>query len=443
MAALVLSILPSLAQTTDPSKLENLQKEIDQTLERRRALEKEAVATREEAEKVQKELVSTAARVQARETDVTFSEERLEGLEAADAVLRARLLSRRGKLAQLLAALARLDRNPPPALAVKPDDALGAIRSALLLAASVPELRGEAERLKVRLDDLTRLRERITAEHAALGLAKASLEREKASLESMLAEKRKREQLLASQADSEQAKAQRLSAQAKDLADLIARLEAQAAERLPVSRPEQKPQEESTSVTATLPRPSAMAGSEGAEPESQQGTSQTEQQMAALIPPRSLPSSGSGRLFSRATGLIPLPVRGALTRSFGADDGLGGTQQGISITTRENAAVTAPFDGKVLFAGPFRRYGQLLIISVGEGYHVLLAGMARIDAVAGQNILAGEPVGIMGSTAAANAETGQGGRQSGKPLLYMELRKNGAAIDPRPWLVVSDRKARS
>jgi septal ring factor EnvC (AmiA/AmiB activator) len=133
-------------------------------------------------------------------------------------------------------------------------------------------------------------------------------------------------------------------------------------------------------------------------------------------------------------------VTGNVSRSFGEQDGLGGKQQGISIATRKNAAVVAPFDGRVLFAGPFRRYGQLLIISVGEGYHVLLAGMTRIDALVGQDILAGEPVGSMGT--AATAGPGLPG-QGGKPLLYMELRKDGAAIDPRPWLVLSDRKARS
>lgn len=421
---------PLRAEIADPSKLKSLQQEIDQTLERRKELEKEAEAARAEAEKVQKDLVATAARVQARESDVSSSEERLEGLEAAQAVLQARLLDKRGMLAKLLAALARLDRNPPPALAVKPDDALGAIRSALVLAHSVPELRHEAERLKARLEDLTRLRERITAEHQTLGLAKLSLEREKAALEAMLAEKRKQEQQLVSQAGSEQAKAQRLSAEAKDLTDLIARLEAQASARLPQVRPEPKPgPAPGETVTAVLPRPAPEEPQQAEEPENLQ---------QAALPDRDLSSLGSNRLFSQARGLIPLPASGAIQRGFGSRDSQGGTQQGISIVTRENAAVIAPFDGKVMFAGPFRRYGQLLIIAVGEGYHVLLAGMTRIDANVGQAILAGEPVGSMGK-AAANADSGRGGR----PLLYMELRKDGAAIDPRPWLVVSDRKARS
>jgi len=425
-----LSVSSAYAEVADPSKLESLQKEIDQTLERRKELEKEAKAARADAEKVQKDLIATAARVQAREGDVSRSEERLEGLEAAEAVLRARLLEKRGTLAKLLSALARLDRNPPPALAVKPDDALGAIRSALLLASSVPELRAEADLMRARLDDLARLRERITAEHETLGLAKLSLDREKAALEILLAEKRKQEQFLVSQADSEQAKAQRLSAEARDLTDLIARLEAQAAARMPQLRPDPKPDPKPTApgetVTAVLPRPSGEPPRDTEPPPTRH----------AALPDPGLSSLGTNRLFSQARGLIPLPATGTIQHGFGTSDGQGGTQQGINIVTRHNAAVIAPFDGKVMFAGPFRRYGQLLIIAVGEGYHVLLAGMTRIDANVGQNILAGEPVGNMGASSADP-------KQGGNPLLYMELRKDGAAVDPRPWLVMSDRKARS
>jgi septal ring factor EnvC (AmiA/AmiB activator) len=86
------------------------------------------------------------------------------------------------------------------------------------------------------------------------------------------------------------------------------------------------------------------------------------------------------------------------------------------------------FDGRVAFAGPYRGYGQLLIIDHGEGYHTLLAGFSRIDVVLGQWLLAGEVVGAMGRTT------------DGGPNLYVELRYNGDAINPLPWLAASERK---
>ena len=102
-----------------------------------------------------------------------------------------------------------------------------------------------------------------------------------------------------------------------------------------------------------------------------------------------------------------------------ADEG-GVRSKGITITSRPGAAVVAPYDGVVAFAGPFRGYGQLLIIEHSEGYHTLLAGLGRIDAAVGQHILAGEPVGVM--------------ENDGAPSLYVELRRDGQPINPLPWL---------
>ena len=72
--------------------------------------------------------------------------------------------------------------------------------------------------------------------------------------------------------------------------------------------------------------------------------------------------------------------------------------------------------------GPFRGYGLLLIIEHGGGYHSLLTGFSRIEAVPGQRVVAGEPLGVMGT---ADPE---------RPQLYMELRHNGQPVNPLPSL---------
>lgn len=424
LAALAPTI-PARAESADPSKLESLKHELDTSVERKKALEAQSQAAAKDAELVRSQLIVTAASVQAREAEVSASEARLAELKQAETELLARLEQRRAKMADLLVALTRLDRNPPPALAVKPDDALGAIRGAILLGDAVPELRAQADELRARLQELQRLRESILAERTTLAQAKTSLERDRANLEKLLANKVARQQRLAQAAETEEARATRLSREATDLTDLIGRLESEAAARLPATRPVRRPP-----PPAAVPTQTAQAPARGTE-------------MAMLTPPGSLPALPSSRLFSQAKGLIRLPATGMLVRGFGAPNGAGGVTQGMTIATRPGAQVIAPFDGKIVFAGPFRRYGQLLIISVGEGYHVLLAGMAKINGAVGQGILAGEPVGTMDSpsadeSAASDRNTGTGGR----PSLYIEFRKDSDPIDPRPWLMMSDKKAR-
>ncbi len=103
----------------------------------------------------------------------------------------------------------------------------------------------------------------------------------------------------------------------------------------------------------------------------------------------------------------------------------------VSLMTRPGTPVLAPADGWVVYAGPFRTYGQVLILNAGDGYHIVLAGMERIDAAVGQFVLAGEPVATMGATRLASIENVD--HTSAQPILYVEFRKDGTAIDSAPW----------
>ena len=103
------------------------------------------------------------------------------------------------------------------------------------------------------------------------------------------------------------------------------------------------------------------------------------------------------------------------------------------ISTRVEAIVAAPGDGWVSFAGPYRSYGQLLIINAGQGYYIILAGMDKINVNVGQFILAGEPVAVMGDGSVKTAAAIAIGAV--QPILYVEFRKDGVAIDPGPWWV--------
>jgi murein hydrolase activator len=134
--------------------------------------------------------------------------------------------------------------------------------------------------------------------------------------------------------------------------------------------------------------------------------------------------------FAAAKGLLHLPVNGVKIREFGSSDGAGGVEKGISLATRAGAQVTTPCDGWVVYSGPFRSYGQLLILNAGGGYHVLIAGMERISVSIGQFVLTGEPVATMGRTSQVASILATNASQ---PVLYIEFRKDGTPIDPGPW----------
>ena len=134
--------------------------------------------------------------------------------------------------------------------------------------------------------------------------------------------------------------------------------------------------------------------------------------------------------------MLSMPAVGTVIKYFGATSDFGGVEKGLSLATRPRAIVSAPSDGYIAFSGPWRTYGQLLIVNAGGGYYVVLAGMERIDVAVGQFVLAGEPVGVMGDgngkTAAAVAIGAM------QPVLYVEFRKDGAAVDPGPWWAKPD-----
>ena len=149
---------------------------------------------------------------------------------------------------------------------------------------------------------------------------------------------------------------------------------------------------------------------------------------------RDAPRLAPAVAFASAKGALPLPVNGVKVKDYGAADKFGGSEKGLSIATRSSAQVTAPCDGWVVYAGPFRSYGQLLILNAGGGYHVLLAGMERISVDLGQFVLTGEPVAVMGGgTQAAAIALG-----SSQPILYVEFRKDGTPVDPGPWWAATD-----
>ncbi len=346
-------------------------------------------------------LIATAARVREVEVRLTATEGRVAPLEQQEKDLRRSLDERRDVIAEILAALQRLGRRPPPALLVTPEDAAKTVRSAIVLGAVVPEMRMQADRLAADLAGLQKVRTDIAAERATLSADLKALSEEQKRM-ALLVEHRQLQQAESEKALEQQRQlAGSLARQVDDLRDLVSRLEAGLDSAAKAAR------------TAALPA-------------DQKGLSKPA--LAALNDPGRLSPAIA---FSSARGALRLPVNGVKIRDFGAADGLGGSERGISVATRPAAQVTTPCDGWVVYAGPFRSYGQLLILNAGGGYHVVLAGMERISVDIGQFVLTGEPVAVMGNGATQVAAVSPVGNS--QPVLYVEFRKDGAPVDPGPW----------
>lgn len=387
------------------AELEALAREIELGAERQAQLRVEIDALEKDRVRLAEKVLETAGRVRRLEGDIGRSEGRITAIEERAGRIRASLAARKAVLGEVLATLQRMGRKPPPAVAVRPEDALAAVRSAILLGAVLPELRGEAERLAADLGELVRLRQQAAAERDAFRADVVALTEERRRLELLQEERKTARADQQAKLDDERRRAGELATRATSLKDLIGRLE--------------------TEVDSA--RRAAEAARRAEEAARQRQTLDPRQRLAALADPGRLQPAVE---FASRRGELARPVAGTPARGFGEGDGFGGTNKGIMINTRPGAQVTSPADGWVVYAGPFRSYGQLLIINAGGGYHLVLAGMDRIDAELGQFVLAGEPVGVMGARRSASLEADGADSQS---VLYVEFRKDGVSIDPGPW----------
>lgn len=394
-----------LAQNDKAVKIDAL-KQRDQDLKAARdahskSIETEAAIKREieqigaDRRKLNQDLIDTAGRIRGVEAQVAATETRLESLDGNELGIRKSLEGRRAVIGEVLAALQRIGHRPPPALIASPEDALQSVRTAMLLGAVLPEMRHEVEALANDLTNLLDVRKKIAGERDRLKTEVASLGDERTRMTALVGERQKQQAEREKALNAERARASQLAHQVDNLKDLIAKLE-QGLD------------------------PATRAAREA-------GRGDKRSAMSALRDPGRLAPAVS---FASLRGQVPIPVNGVKLKEFGVPDGVGGVEKGVSIATRAGAQVTAPADGWVVYAGPFRSYGQLLILNAGNGYHILLAGMERISVDLGQFVLTGEPVAVMGngSHIAAILATG-----SSQPVLYIEFRKDGVPVDPGPW----------
>ena len=372
--------------------LDKVQREIKKSHAESERLKGQAAALEADLKNLKHRLVSAAKVVQDRELRVITLEAKIADLVRQEREKLAQLSANRAQFAGVLMALQKMVQFPPEALLALPESPDDLVRSAILLRSVVPEIDRQATRIRLDLKSLADTREMTAAERLNLSSAAHDLERQRAEIHRLMTDRRRL--LTKTKAEERDAaeRAARLAAKARNLKDLMARLE------------EQREADEREARAK------------------EQAEAKASRDKAAAIEKARVATVSPSVSITKRRGRLPLPVVGDLVGRYGENLPTGLSRKGIDIAARGGSQVIATYDGKIAFAGKFRGYGQLLIIDHGDGYHTLLAGMARIDMTVGQRVSTGEPVGLMGN---------DGGN---RPILYVELRRKGQPINPLPWL---------
>lgn len=396
LAAGLVAAVSAYAQTSPQQKLNDVERQLDQTKQQQQTLTKQAQDLAGQIQALRDNEVRAAAGAQQHEAALDRLDRKLANLTAKEQADAAELQGKRRTEAQVLTALVQLARDPPTALALTPMPPVDAVRGGLLLGRAVPPLAARAHALGDAIAQLEAVRAQIVAAQAEHRTEGESLAQAQAQIAALIAQKQALQQQTQAGLDENNRRQAALAAKASSLRDLIARLEA-----------DRRDAEQRAASRAGSKTPLAVTATESARP------------------PAGAPANF--RPIAQAKGRFAVPATGLLVTRFGEVQPGGMTSKGLTFETRAGAQVVAPFDGRVVYAGPFKGYGRILIIDHGGGYYSVLAGLDRIEQSVGQWLVAGEPVGVMP----------QG---SQRPRLYLELRDNGQSINPLPWLAIHDEK---
>ncbi|MEM9178569.1 MAG: peptidoglycan DD-metalloendopeptidase family protein [Pseudomonadota bacterium] len=377
--------LPALGQgDVSRAELQALEAEREDALQQLEALEQAGSLVAGDLEKLERDLISAAMESQRREEQASSAELKLISLRSRLTTARTDLVEGEDTLEDLMASLALSGRHRPPALLTQPQDANQAIRAAILMGEVAPQVKQKTTDLSGEITKLRRLERQVLREQKVLAAADAALALKQEEITQMTAAKRAAFEDVNADAQFLRQRAESLGEKASTIRELIAALEA-AAPGAPRLKPRLVLAEQSQSRVASrpsLPRPTV----------------------------------------SQPLGVLALPATGRMVRAWGDKMPGGESSESVAFATRNGAQVSAPISGTVEFSGPFRSYGQLLILSTSDGYHVLLWGMSSNYVSVGQSVQQGEPVAKMSE------------RANGEPELFMEVRKGGKPMNPAQWM---------
>jgi murein hydrolase activator len=359
------------AQGTRGNDMEALalaKQEADAAARRYQALDRAARRATNAADRARAASAALAARIEGAEADLTAAERRIALIGALQAAQRARLAERQGPIVRLTAALQMMTRRPAALALVQPGSVRDAVHVRSLLAAALPEIRRRTTALRLEAERSGALRRRSEIARRELIGSRVTLRQRRVALAGWEAAQRNRSQQLTGLALTQSDRALVYGEEAQVLERDIGTRDYEAALGASLAR-----------LPGPVPRPGPPAAA-GAEPEA-------------------LPYS--------------LPVEGRLVTGVGEISDGGVHARGLTFETRGEAPVIAPAGGRVVYAAPFRRYGNVVIIDHGRGWLSVLTGLGSLEVRAGQIVARGNPIGHAGTRASQ---------------VTVELRRNGRPV---------------
>ncbi len=380
---LALALLATPAAAASPAPQDQLKQNQDAITQAKAAqakLQAENAEIESELSNLQAQLVKLAGTAQRSENELSGAEDKLRILTRELDAKTKEFKSRQEHLSSLVQAAISLSHTPPEAMIMMPGDVTRTMKAARALKMASESVKAETQSLGLQLAELQKLKDKVSKDRDAMADRQKTLASQQQDLVQKLAERKTLQKRLGNEADQNAQALASLAQKTKDLEELVENVEHERAAAAEEERARESQRKKATSHS-----------------------------------------------FADAKGHIRSPVSGKVTQKFGESEGKNATAKGLTVATRAHASVTAPFDGEVVFTGPFLKYGQMVIIHHSDNFHTLLAGLQKIDVEVGQFLLEGEPIGAMGDDAQGNE-------------LYVELRKDNQPIDPAPWMSALSRK---
>jgi septal ring factor EnvC (AmiA/AmiB activator) len=361
LAALVVGgAVPAEAKTD--GKLQKVEERLAEKKQEQEKLDAAAEAASQNLEQLRQRMISSVKTLQEKEAEQEMLEEKLDALTQEILEKSKNADHEQNQLSLMMSALLEITSRPPESLFLQERLRSDHIHRSLLLKAILPRLKEKAEGAAHDLAVLYELRTKLAGHQRLVAAARANLQKQQKDLDQMIAI---RQGFLKHTEEQKAEIARHLAKLADEARDLRHLMEKVSAPRAP------------------------------------------KQKQAA----------------SQSLGGMKWPVAGAVKRSFGDKDADGVVSEGLSLAAPSGAPVVAPLGGKVVFAGPFRGYGLIMILQHDGGYHTFLSGFGRIDAELGQLVDAGEPLGVLPVKSGA------------KPELYFEWRQGDRPVNPMNGLV--------
>lgn len=388
------------AANVSVSEVAKMEAEAKRVSKEQQAMEQKANKLKEELKNVNKKMIAAAKKIQNGEDEILKKQEELAALQKHLNESEEKFNSENDMLIETLAALQNLALRPSEAVLVQPLSPVEVMRSSILLRGSVHSLESRASSIRQSIEDISNQKAQIALRLQDLEKDNKKLAMQQEDMKKLSQQKSTMYSQISSQSEEAKKKADMLASQAHNLRDLLEKLEKQKE----IARRQM-------AEKARLAREQAAAKlheeSHGLEAINEyENSSQTLGQ----------PAAG----FSKAKGRLSRPARGPLVTAFHSELSKGVYSNGIDIKTAAKAQVIAPYDGTVIYAGPFKNFANLVIIDHGEGYTSLLSGLGETDTEVGQTLLAGEPVGTMPADAGSK--------------LHIEIRKNNHPVNPNEWI---------